>query len=101
MLKTFLIGGASYKIWPGNNIQQSNGNVVTSNGLLFVILSLHGWEVFPMPGALSHTRIIWASHQWRHKSRVSFLGPPCAHGVWGIPYGEVCNKATPGLQSNG
>jgi hypothetical protein len=29
------------------------------------------------------------SHHWRHKSRVSLRGPPCFHGVSGIPFGEV------------
>ena len=29
------------------------------------------------------------SHQWRHKSRASLRGPPCAHGVAGTPQGEV------------
>ena len=29
------------------------------------------------------------SHQQHHKSRVSLKGPPCAHGVWGIPHGEL------------
>ena len=40
-------------------------------------------------GALTHTRITWASHQRRHKSRVSLRGPPWAHGVSNTPYGEV------------
>ena len=33
-----------------------------------------------------------SSHQWRHKSRVSLRGPPCAHGVAGTPQGEVRDK---------
>jgi hypothetical protein len=28
-------------------------------------------------------------HQWRHKSRVSLRGSPCAHGVGGTPHGKV------------
>ena len=33
--------------------------------------------------------LLWPSHQRRHKSRVSLGGPLCAHGVLGVPYGEV------------
>ena len=33
-----------------------------------------------------------SSHQWRHKSRVSLRGPPCAHGVASTPQGEVRDK---------
>jgi hypothetical protein len=36
--------------------------------------------------ALNHTRIIWAPHQWRHKSRVLLWGLPCALGVLDILY---------------
>ena len=28
-------------------------------------------------------------YQWRHKSRVSLRGPPCAHGVANTPHEEV------------
>jgi hypothetical protein len=31
-------------------------------------------------------------HHWRHKSRVSLRGPPCALGVSSIPFGEVRNS---------
>jgi hypothetical protein len=34
-------------------------------------------------------------HHRRHQSRVSLRGPPCAHGVLGIPYGEVCDMVSP------
>ena len=33
------------------------------------------------------------SHQWRHKSRTSLQGLPCAHGVAGTPQGEVRDRA--------
>jgi hypothetical protein len=44
-----------------------------------------------MPGPLTHIRSLGPSHQWGHKSRVSFRGPLCAHGVAGTPHGEIRN----------
>jgi hypothetical protein len=32
-----------------------------------------------------------SSHRWPHKPWVSLRGPFCAHGVLGIPFGEVCD----------
>ena len=62
-------------------------------GFIFIPLSLHGWEAFPTPGALTHTKItVGPSHQWRHKSWVSLHGPPCVYGVLGTPHGEVRDK---------
>ena len=31
-----------------------------AHGLTLMTLSLRGWEAFPMHGALTHTRIVWA-----------------------------------------
>jgi hypothetical protein len=44
------------------------------------------------PGPSPTLGSLGPSHQWRHKSRVSFRGPPCAHGVAGTPHGEVCDR---------
>jgi hypothetical protein len=41
------------------------------------------------PGPSPTLGSLGPSHQWRHKSRVSLRGPPCAHGVAGTPHGEV------------
>ena len=41
------------------------------------------------PGPSPTLDSLGPSHLWRHKSRVSLLGPPCAYGVVGIPHGEV------------
>ena len=65
--------------------------LLIAHGLTLLTLNLRGWEVFPTPGALTHTRITWAPHKRCHKSRVSLRGPPCTHGVSGTPHGEVCN----------
>ena len=43
------------------------------------------------PGPSSTLGSLGPSHQWRHKSRVSLHGPPCAHGVSGTTHGEVRN----------
>jgi hypothetical protein len=44
-----------------------------------------------MPGASPTLGSLGPSHHRRHKSQVSLRGPPCAHGVSSIPYGEVRN----------
>ena len=41
------------------------------------------------PGPSPTLGSLGPSHQWRHKSRASLRGPPCAHGVAGTPEGEV------------
>jgi hypothetical protein len=41
------------------------------------------------PGPSPTLRSLGPSHQWRHKSRVSLRGPPCAYSVVGTPHGEV------------
>src|ERR1700684_543537 len=47
------------------------------------------------PGPSPTLGSLGPSHHRRHKSRVSLRGPPCAHGVSGIPL-ERC--ATPTLR---
>src|ERR1700738_2522295 len=37
------------------------------------------------PGPSPTLGSLGPSHHWRHKSWVSLRGPPCAHGVSGIP----------------
>jgi hypothetical protein len=51
------------------------------------------------PGPSPTLRSLRPSHHRRHKSRVSVRGPPCAHGVLGIPYGEVRDTNLPKIQS--
>ena len=46
------------------------------------------------PGPSPTLGSLGPSHQWRHKSRVSLRGPPCALGVSDIPYGEVRNMVS-------
>jgi hypothetical protein len=51
-----------------------------------------GWRRSQRPGPSPTLGSLGPSHHWRHKSRVSLRGPPCALGVSGIPYGEVRDK---------
>ena len=46
------------------------------------------------PGPSPTLGSLGPSHQWRHKSRVSLRGPPCAHGVAGTPHEEVRDICT-------
>jgi hypothetical protein len=46
------------------------------------------------PGPSPTLGSLGPSHQWRHKSRVSLRGPPCAHSVAGTPHGEVRDRNT-------
>jgi hypothetical protein len=48
-----------------------------------------GGKRFQCPGPSPTLGTLGHFHHWRHKSRVSLRGPPCAHGVSGIIYGEV------------
>jgi hypothetical protein len=72
-------------------LESSRHELCIVHGFTLMTPSLHGWKVFPMPGALIHMRITWPSHHRRRKSQVSLRGSFCAHGVLGIPYEEVCN----------
>jgi hypothetical protein len=57
------------------------------------ILAPVGGRRSQRPGPSPTLGSLGPSHHWRHKSRVSLRSPPCAHGVSGIPYGEVRDKA--------
>ena len=60
-------------------------------GFILLIPSLHGWEAFPTLEALTYTRIIWALSPIAPQIPGVIPGSPYAHGILGIPYGEVCN----------
>jgi hypothetical protein len=60
-----------------------------AHGVTLMTSSLRGWEAFPTPGPSPTLGSLGPSHHRRHKSRVSLRGPLCAHGVSGIPFGEV------------
>jgi hypothetical protein len=70
-------------------LESSRHELRIAHGLTFMTLSPRGWEAFPTPGPSPTLRSLGPSHHRRHKSRVSLRGPPCAHGVSGIPFGEV------------
>ena len=78
-------------------LESTRHKLLIIDGLTLMPPSLHGWEAFPTPGALTHTktrvlRSFGPSHQRRHKSQVSIQGPPCAHGVSYTPHREVRDK---------
>ena len=59
-------------------------------------MALPSWLLVFMGGMHSQRQgpsptlgLLGPSHLWRHKSRVSFRGPPCAYNVVDIPHGEV------------
>ena len=58
--------------------------------------SLRGWEAFPTPGALTHTRITWALSPPVPQVPCVTPGSPCAHGVLDIPL-ERCATTYVGL----
>ena len=62
-----------------------------ADGLTLVPPNLRGWEAFPTPGALTHTRITWALSPMAPQVLGVILGPPYAHGVLGTPYGGMRN----------
>jgi hypothetical protein len=70
-------------------LEFSRHEIRIAHGLTIMICSLSGWEAFPTHGAFNHTRIIWAFSP----SAPQVRGPPCAHGISGISYGEVRDNA--------
>jgi hypothetical protein len=67
------------------------------------LIALSSWLLVPVggrrfqrPGPSSTIGSFGPSHHRCHKSRVSFRGSPCAHGVSGIPFGEVRNTSCHG-----
>ena len=63
-----------------------------ADGFTHVTPYLHGWEAFPTPRALTHTKTLWPFDQRHHNAWVSFQSPPSTHGVLGTPHGEVRNR---------
>jgi len=63
-----------------------------AHGLTLMTPSPRGWEAFPTPGALTHTRITWAFSPSVPQVPGVTPGSPCARGVSGVPYGEVHNN---------
>ena len=51
--------------------------------------SLRGWEAFPMPGALTHTRITWALSPPAPQVPGVTPGSPLCPWCFGHPFGEV------------
>ena len=61
-----------------------------------ILMSIPSWlldsvdrRCLQHPGSSTTLGPLGFRHQWRHKSRASLRGPPCAHGVAGTPHREV------------
>ena len=69
---------------------------------LSLLVSLGGRHSLHL-GSSPTLRSLGPSHLWRHKSRASLQGPPCAHSVAGTPHGEVhdssCMRKSSGAMS--
>jgi hypothetical protein len=76
-------------------LESSRHELRIAHGLTLMTPSPRGWEAFPAPGASPILVSLGPSHHRRHKSRASLRGPPCAHGVSGIPFGEVRDRCPP------
>ena len=64
-----------------------------AHGLTLMTPSPRGWEAFPTPGALTYTRIIWASSPLAPQVSGVTLGSPLCPWCFGQFFGEVHDKA--------
>jgi hypothetical protein len=78
-------------------LESSRHELRIAHGLSLMIPSLRGWESFPTPGALTHSRITWAFSPPAPQVPGVTPGSPCAHGVSDIPFGEVRDRGGPTL----
>jgi hypothetical protein len=60
-----------------------------AHGLTLMTPSLHGWEAFPTPGALTHTRFTWAFSPPAPQVPGVTPGSPLCPWCFGHPFGEV------------
>jgi hypothetical protein len=60
-----------------------------AHGLTLMTPSLRGWEAFPTPGALTHTRITWALSPPAPQVPGVTPGSPLCPWCFGHPFGEV------------
>ena len=70
-------------------LESSRRELRIVHGLTLMTPSPRGWETFPTPGALTHTRINWAfSSSAPHVPGVT-PGSPLCPWCFGHPFGEV------------
>jgi hypothetical protein len=60
-----------------------------AHGFTLMTPSLHGWEAFPTPGALTHTRITWALSPPAPQVLGVTPGSPLCPWCFEHPFGEV------------
>ena len=66
-----------------------------ADGLILMHSSLRGWEAFPTPRALTHTRITWVLSPKALQVPGVTRGSPCAHGGLGTSHREVRDTSPP------
>ena len=75
-------------------LESSRHELRIAHGLTLMTPSPHGWEAFPTPGALTHTRITWALSPPAPQVPGVTPGSPLCPWCFGHPFGEVHNTRT-------
>ena len=71
-------------------LESSRHELRITHGLIFMTPSLRGWETFPTPGALTHTRITWAFSPSGATSLGCHSGVPLVHMMFRASLLERC-----------
>ena len=66
--------------------------LLIAHGLTLVTPGFRGWEAFPMPRALTHTKITWTLSSMAPQVPGVTLGSPYDYGISGTPHREVCDS---------
>jgi hypothetical protein len=74
-------------------LESSRHELRIAHGLSLMTPSLRGWEAFPTPGALTHTRITWAFSPPAPQVPGVTPGSPLCPWCFGHPFGEVRDRA--------
>ena len=70
-------------------LESSRHELRIAHGLTLMTPSIRGWEAFPTPGALTHTRITWALSPPAPQVPGVTPGSPLCPWFFGYPFGEV------------
>jgi hypothetical protein len=72
-------------------LESERNKLLILQGFTLVTPNFRGWKAFSTPGALTHIRITWALLPMATQVPGVTPGSPCAYGILGTPYGEVCD----------
>ena len=72
-------------------LESARHELFIADGLTLMTPSPCGWEAFPTPGALTHTRIIWALSPPAPQVSGVTLGSPLCPWCVKHPFGLVCD----------